>query len=205
MALKLTQKWVLGIWTLACLFFLIGGCTSPKQETTSNSTETNLVPNNGTTNENHLGQQKQNNDLFNNPQKLCSILSEVGIGQLYEWKPDEISGWYSITDRYMIEPINERITLGNNMFYLLEGNETNVRQIVIYVNINVSSEKKSTIKFLREVTTKTFKAINIQLPKELIQAITDSKSYNTSIKEFDLSVLYEKDRIENFEVKIKKR
>lgn len=119
----------------------------------------------------------KNEGVFDNPTKLCSTLSQNGIGELKEWQNPMDMGWGSLTDYYQFEPQKDRVGMQNNIAYSLEGTETSVSNLTINLNINNSADKKNALKFLAEVTEKTFASLNLTIPTELTQDILCSKNY----------------------------
>lgn len=143
--------------------------------------------------------------VFDNPTKLCAILSQNGIGELKEWKNPMDMGWGSLTDYYQFGPKKDGVGIQNNIAYYLEGTETTASNLTINLNINNSGDKKNALKFLAEIAEKTFTSLNLTIPADLIKAILDSKNYKVEVNDFLVSNELDKSKIETWKVTIKKK
>lgn len=114
-------------------------------------------------------------------------------------------GWGSLTDYYQFGPEKEGLGMKNNIAYYLEGTETMVSKITINLNINNSSDKNNALKFLADVTAKTFSSLNLTLESDLKTAILNSKTYKGELREFLVSIEFEKSKIESWKVIIIKK
>lgn len=173
------------------------GNGSNKNETVTtdvNSTETNSEK-----------QTNENSNIFENPSKLTSELSQNGIGELKEWSNPMDMGWGSLTDYYQFGPQKDGVGMQNNIAYYIEGNENKATKMYINLNINNPADKKNALKFLNEISEKTFKTLNIKMPKELSDAILNSKQFKTEIDEYKISNELEKSKIETWKVNIEKK
>jgi hypothetical protein len=148
---------------------------------------------------------RKNEGVFDNPSKLCATLSQNGIGELKEWKNPFGIGWGSLTDYYQFGQQKDEVGMQNNIAYYLEGTETAVSNLTINLNINNAEDKKNALKFLEEVTEKTFSSLNLTIPTDLKKAILASKEYKGEVNDFLVSNELEKSKIETWKVIIKKK
>lgn len=147
----------------------------------------------------------ENEGIFQDPNKLCKLLSQNGIGDLKEWGNPMDMGWGSLTDYYQFGPEKDGLGMRNNIAYYLEGTETIVSKITINLNINNSSDKNNALKFLADVTQKTFSSLNLTLESDLKTAILSSKTYKGEVRDFMVSIEMEKSKIETWKVVIMKK
>ncbi len=173
--------------------FIFSNCSQSNNKTdASSSTELKI-------------EASKNEGIFQDPNKLCKLLSQNGIGELKEWGNPMDMGWGSLTDYYQFGPEKEGLGMKNNIAYYLEGTETMVSKITINLNINNSSDKNNALKFLADVTAKTFSSLNLTLESDLKTAILNSKTYKGELREFLVSIEFEKSKIESWKVIIIKK
>ncbi|MBC8052027.1 MAG: hypothetical protein H7Y13_03085 [Sphingobacteriaceae bacterium] len=180
--------------------FAIFALTSCNQSDSNSST----AANNSSSSETKTKAPK-NEGAFDNPNKLCATLSQNGIGELKEWKNPMEMGWGSLTDYYQFGPQKDGVGMQNNIAYYLEGTETAVSNLTINLNINNSSDKKNALKFLADVTEKTFVSLSSTVPTDLTKAILASKDYKGEVNDFEVSNELEKSKLETWKVIIKKK
>lgn len=174
------------------LIFALTGCNQ-----TNSKTQDSSVGNNKS--------EPQKWKVFDNPIKLCAILSQNGIGELKEWKNPMDLGWGTLTDYHQFGQEKEGVGIQNNIAYYLEGTETSVSNLTIILNINNADDKKNALMFLAEVTEKTFSSLNLIIPTGLIKAIRASKTFKGEINGFVVLNKLEKSKIETWKVVIKKK
>lgn len=173
-------------------------------ETSSTKNETVTVEANST--ESNSGQKgNEGVDIFENPNKLISALSQNGIGELKEWSNPMDMGWGSLTDYYQFGPQKDGVGMQNNIAYYIEGTENKVTKMYINLNINNPTDKQNALKFLKEISEKTFKTLNITMPKELSEAILNSKEFQLQVDGYQFSNKLEKSKIETWKVNIEKK
>lgn len=146
----------------------------------------------------------ESNNIFGNPNELITDLSKNGIGELKEWSNPMEMGWGSLTDYYQFGPKKDGIGIQNNIAYYIEGTESKATKMYVNLNINNPADKKNALKFLNEISGKTFKTLNVPMPKELSDAILKSKEYKTEIGGFKVSNKLDKSKIETWKVNIEK-
>lgn len=146
----------------------------------------------------------KNESLFDKPDKLCSVLSKNGIGELKQWQNPFDMGWGSLTDYYPFGPNKDGIGMQNNIAYYIDGKEKSVDSIYIVLNINNPSDKKNALAFLSDITERTLSSIDFKIPAGLKEAIINTKPFDTNINEFNIYTKLEKSKIESWKVVIKK-
>jgi hypothetical protein len=144
-------------------------------------------------------------ESFEEPNRLIKILSNNGIGELKEWSNPYDTGWGSLSDYYQFGTPKNENGMKNNICYYLEGTEHEVTTLTVNLNINNPSEKKEALKFLSEITQKTFSSLDMDIPDDLSKAIKGSKKYELQIKNLVVSYVLEKNKIETWKVIIEKR
>lgn len=164
-----------------------------------------LVAGGNQSSKNDITKTPKNEGVFGNPSKLCSTLSQNGIGELKKWENPMDMGWGSFTEYYRFGPQKNGVGMENNIAYYLEGTETEVANLTIYLNINNAADKKNALKFLAEVTEKTFSSLNLSIPTDLTKAILASKDYKGEVNDFLVSNELKKFKIETWRVIIKKK
>lgn len=180
----------LGLIIIATIF----GCGSnSNQEVTKNNNKENVET---------ASQTKKSGNIFDNPNELTAALSQNGIGNLKDWSNPMDMGWGSLTDYYQFGAAKDGVGMQNNIAYYIEGTENKATKLYINLNINNPADKKNALKFLNEISQKTFKTLNITMPKELSDAIINSKPYQTDIDGYSISNQLDKSKIETWKVNI---
>ena len=139
---------------------------------------------------------------FNDVDNLVTILSENGIGTLKPWQNPFDTGYGSLTDYYPIGTAKEEYGLTNNLAYYLEGTATTAKNLLINLNLNNRDEKKQGLVHLSNVTTKTFKSLNLKIPDGLIKSIRAGKEFKANNAEFTTSFTLDQSKIETWKVLI---
>lgn len=138
-------------------------------------------------------------DIFNDINKTRQSLSENGIGNLGEWKSDQMGGFFSITNYFQFGGG----TMQNNIAYYLESeDESYIQTAKLTLNINNKSEKKQALTKFKDLTTATFKSLSLEIPKELIESINAEKEFESSNNTFSASVKLDKNKIDTWTLKI---
>lgn len=138
-------------------------------------------------------------DIFNDINKTRQSLSENGIGNLGEWKSDQMGGFFSITNYFQFGGG----TMQNNIAYYLESeDESYIQTAKLTLNINNKSEKKQALTKFKDLTTATFKSLSLEIPKELIESIDAEKEFESSNNIFSASVKLDKNKIDTWTLKI---
>ncbi|CAM4137435.1 hypothetical protein EWU23_07340 [Cytophagaceae bacterium 50C-KIRBA] len=150
-------------------------------------------------------QTNKGSNIFENPNELINALSQNGIGELKEWRNPMDMGWGSLTDYYQFGPQKDGYGMQNNIAYYIEGTENKATKIYINLNINNPVDKKNALKFLNDISKKTFRTLNISMPKELSKAILNSKEFNTELEGYKVSNELEKSKIETWKVYVVKK
>lgn len=137
--------------------------------------------------------------IFNDINKTRQSLSENGIGNLGEWKSDQMGGFFSITNYFQFGGG----TMQNNIAYYLESeDESYIQTAKLTLNINNKSEKKQALTKFKDLTTATFKSLSLEIPKELIESINAEKEFESSNNTFSASVKLDKNKIDTWTLKI---
>ena len=140
--------------------------------------------------------------LFNETSNLLSKLSENGIGELKEWKNPEEMGWGSLTDYFQFGKNKDGDGMQNNLAYYLEGEENYAKNLLLNLNVNNPKDKKAAVKLFSETTEKTFKTLEIEIPKGLLEAIKNNKEFKSESEIYSVSFKIEKENIEIFKMEI---
>lgn len=139
-------------------------------------------------------------DIFNDINKTRQVLSANGIGNLGEWKSDQMGGFFSITNYFQFGGG----AMQNNIAYYLESeNENHIETVKLTLNINNKSEKKQALKKFKDLTTETFKSLSLEIPKGLIEAVNSENEFESSNDNFIATVKLDKSKIDTWTLKIK--
>lgn len=140
--------------------------------------------------------------LFNETTNLLSKLSENGIGELKQWKnPDEM-GWGSLTDYYEFGQKKDDVGMQNNLAYYLEGEENFDKNLLLNLNINNPKSKKEAVKLFTETTEKTFKTLELEIPKGLLEAMKNAENFKSENDTFVTEFKIEKSNIDTYKMEI---
>ena len=187
-------------------FTLLGACAEKKE------TQNNKKSYSDTANEISKEQEQPINieqeekvSLFNNPNKLVSILSENGIGELKKWQNPFGEGWVSMSEDFEFGKKPNAHGFINSIGYLIEGSETQVKTISIDLYIYNASEKHPALNFLAEVTNKTLKCLGVTMPEKLKNLILSSEKLNQDLNDYHISTVAEKGNIETWTLSIERK
>jgi uncharacterized protein YhfF len=137
-------------------------------------------------------------ESFNDIDATRTKLSAVGIGDLGQWRDDEMGGFVSITNYYTFGKNN----LNNLAFYLESDNPAYVTTLKLVLNINNKGEKGQALIKLAKVTEQTFNALNLELASELKNSIQKEKPLVIDSENFVSELKLEKSKIDTWIVKI---
>lgn len=137
--------------------------------------------------------------IFNDISKTRQALSGNGIGDLGDWKSDQMGGFMSITNYYQF---GDGMPQNNIAYYLESQDESYIQTAKLTLNINNKSEKKEAIAKFKDVATATFKSLSLEIPQGLIEAIDKGKEFESSNDNFSTSLKLYKSKIETWTVKI---
>lgn len=140
--------------------------------------------------------------LFNETSNLLSKLSENGIGDLKEWKNPEEMGWGSLTDYYEFGQKKNGDGMQNNLAYYLEGEENFAKNLLLNLNVNNPKSKNEAVKLFTETTEKTFKTLELEMPKGLLEAIKNAKDFKNENEVFSTEFKIDKSNIETYKMEI---
>ena len=144
-------------------------------------------------------------NLFDSPNELINSLSKNGIGNLKAWSNPMDLGWGSLTEYYQFGVAKDGVGMQNNIAYYIEGTENEATKLYINLNLNNPSDKKDALKFLSEIAVKTFKTLNIEMPKGLSDAILTSKQFQMDVDGYSVSNQLDKSKIETWKVIIERK
>ncbi|MFZ1799166.1 MAG: hypothetical protein WAU24_04825 [Chitinophagaceae bacterium] len=202
--IKTKKRFVLIYGCLIIFLFILLGSCAEKKETDNNK-------NNYSDTANEISkeqeqpikiEQEEKVSLFNNPNKLVSILSENGIGELKKWQNPFGEGWVSMSEDFEFGKKPNAHGFINSIGYLLEGSETQVKTISIDLYIYNASEKHLALTFLAQVTDKTLKSIGVTMPEKFKNLILSSEELNQDLNDYHISNVMEKGNIETWTLSI---
>lgn len=139
---------------------------------------------------------------FNNVNKVIDLLSKNGIGRLRDWSSPFDYGFGSSTDYYSFGSANKVGGLKNNLCYYIDGTSTNVKTLLLVLNINNPKEKSKAVQKFIDVSLKTFKSLNIEAPKNYVSQVKKGKISIFENNDYKLSTFVEKTNIESYKLKI---
>ena len=140
--------------------------------------------------------------LFNETTNLLNKLSKNGIGKLEQWKNPEEMGWGSSTNYYQFGEKKDGVGMQNNLAYYLEGEENNAKNLLLNLNVNNPKDKREAVKLFLKSTEKTFKTLEIEIPKALLEAIKNGKDFHSENDNFTTDFKIEKSRIDTYKLEI---
>ena len=130
------------------------------------------------------------NDLFGQPQRLCSALASEELRAKGGWKPNKaIPGeWSCITTFIPFGTAGANGMENNIAFYVHGTNPSRANDIRIKVNVNNARERTQAFSRLNSAAKTLFKAISQPIPPELSKAISQQKPIliNTSFGNVEL-------------------
>lgn len=142
-------------------------------------------------------------DIFNDIDKTRTVLSQNGIGQLKNWRSDDMGGYMSITDYFQFGN-NSTGGMQNNLAYYLESdNEHCIKTAKLVLNINNKSESKQALTKFRETAEATYKSLSLAIPSGLLDAITKAENFQDSNDNFSTSLKLDKSNIDTWGLTIK--
>lgn len=141
-------------------------------------------------------QSQNDHNIFSNIEKVRTLLSSVGIGNLSEWKDDQMGGIVSVSTYYQFESIN------NLSFYLEGSNSSSIDSIKLALNINDPTKRKSALTMLGDTTKKMLGALNLSPPDGLINDIEAGVAKQYIVNDVKIEVELVKSKIENWTVKL---
>ena len=136
-------------------------------------------------------------EIFNDINKTRGLLSQNGIGELHDWKSDQMGGFMSITDYYNIQN-----TLSNVSYYLESDNESYIKTLRLVLNINKKNESKQSVSFFTDKVSATFKSLSVDIPEGLLAAINKGDTFNADNGNFIISFNVDKGNIDVYTLKI---
>ncbi len=143
--------------------------------------------------------------LFNDPNSLAKSLSQNGIGELKPWENLQEMGWGSLTGYYQFGENKDGIGMQNNLAYYLESEENYVTNVLINLNVNNVKGKKAGVKLFSDITEKTFKTLELEIPKELLKSIQKGVKYNSESDIYKVTFEVEQNNIETYKTIIESK
>lgn len=141
-------------------------------------------------------------ELFNNVNKLESVLSENGIGNVGTWRRDAF-GWISGTDYFSFGEHSIKNGMQNNIAYYLESDqECCVEKLKIMLNINNENEKQQGLAKLKKVVQKTFESLNLDVPNGLLSNVSNGKEFQANNEFFTTILELDKSKIDTWKLTI---
>lgn len=137
--------------------------------------------------------------IFNDISKTRQALSGNGIGNLGDWKSDQMGGFMSITNYYQF---GNGMPQNNIAYYLESKDESYIQTAKLTLNINNKSEKKEALEKFRNIATATFKTLSLEVPQGLIEAIDKGKEFESSNDNYSTSLNLDKSKIDTWTLKI---
>lgn len=141
---------------------------------------------------------------FNNIANVRRSLSSNGIGELKEWRSDGAGGFISITDYYRFGEASTN-GLDNNLAYYLESdNQEFAKKLSLVLNIN-NNERLDAISKFKNISMKTFKALNLELPSGLNKSLTHPSSFTFENNQYTVRLSKEDNNIESWKLVIESK
>ncbi|MBC7948995.1 MAG: hypothetical protein H7Y42_14010 [Chitinophagaceae bacterium] len=134
--------------------------------------------------------------LFNDIDGIRSKLSNVGIGELKEWRDDQIGGYMSITNYYQL---GDELPPNNLAYYLLSDNINYIREVQLVLNIN-NQQRKSALNTLANVAKKTYAALNLPVESRILTAIKSGREIEIEKSTYIEKVILQKSNIESWQL-----
>lgn len=117
------------------------------------------------------------NDLFGQPQRLCSALASEELRAKGGWKPNRaVPGeWSCISTFIPFGTVGSNGMENNIAFYVHGANPSRANDIRIKVNVNNTKERTQAFSRLNSAAKTLFKTISQPIPPELSKAIAQQK------------------------------
>lgn len=129
------------------------------------------------------------NDIFAQPQRLCSALVSDGL-RTEGWKPNKATpGEWSCKTTLIPFGTAGSNGMENNIAFYVNGTSSNrANDIRLKININNANERTQAFSRLESATQSLFKAISQSIPRELSTAISQQRpiAINTSFGRVEL-------------------
>lgn len=131
---------------------------------------------------------------FNNVDDVRQKLSAVGIGELGNWRDDDMGGFSSITSYHQFGG-SER---PNNLAYYLESdNSSSIKTLKLVLNIN-SGSKKTALSNFAETIEKTYKALHLEPDTKIMNEVKHGKELSGISETYTVRTELEKSSIETW-------
>jgi len=189
------------LFTFLIIIYSLGVTSCGSNATENKQAPTDTIPKQTNT----TSTDKKNQNIFDDTKALTNALSQNGIGTLKDWSNPMEMGWGSLTDYFQFGNKKDGVGMQNNIAYYLEGNEKSAKTLTLNLNINNPADKKNALKFLNEITIKTFNSLNLQVPNGLTNSILAQKSFKADNDNFETSVVLDKSKIETWKVNITRK
>lgn len=117
------------------------------------------------------------NDLFGQPQRLCSALASEELRAKGGWKPNKAmpGEWSCISTYVPFGTVGSNGMENNIAFYVHGANPSRANDIRIKVNVNNAKERTQAFSRLNSAAKTLFKTISQPIPPELSKAIAKQK------------------------------
>lgn len=140
--------------------------------------------------------------IFNEVSQVQSKLSNVGIGELRQWRNDSYS-WTSSSPYYSFGSASADNGMQNNLAYYLESkSETFIETVKLVLNINNSSEKSQALSQLDKISQKTFSALKLKQPNGLSTAIKSGDNFTSDNTEYKVTLTLDRSKIDTWKLTI---
>lgn len=122
--------------------------------------------------------------VFNDVKKTIKTLSQNGIGQLNNWRGDEL-GFMSSSDYFSFGSKSSINGMQNNIAYYLDSENSNyIKTLSIILNINNANQSTQSLLKFKEIVEKTFKSLELKIPEGLTIAISKPKEFKVENEKF---------------------
>jgi hypothetical protein len=140
--------------------------------------------------------------IFNEVSQVQSKLSNVGIGELRQWRNDGYS-WTSSSSYYSFGSSSSVNSMQNNLaFYLESKSETFIETVKLVLNINNSSEKSQALAILDKTTEKAFSTLKLKIPNGLLTAIKSGDNFTYDNSDFKVTLTLDRSKIDTWSLTI---
>ena len=138
---------------------------------------------------------------FNHIDETRDKLSAIGIGKMSEWKEDTTGGFTSMTPEF---ELGEKKL--NNIAFVLEGfNKNYINSFQIILKVGDPKEQRQGIAKLKDIATKAFETLDIQMPSMLPNAILNGKAVNVDGVDYGTSLKIDSAKVETWTVRVTTR
>lgn len=131
--------------------------------------------------------------IFNDIEKVRSLLSKIGIGELSEWDYDSIEEYHCMTDYFSFGSFTAGIQ--NNIAFYLVGGELFIRKLELVLNINNKVENEAALEKFKDITEATFKCLSLPNSSNLMKSITMAKGFSEEFDTFNIQLIKDISRI----------